>query len=124
MMTICALVFGAVTSFAVGFQIALACGAPWGEWANGGRWRGTLPTAMRIVSVAQAALLSILIAVVWSHAGLLQWAAPSWAIWVVVGITALSSVMNLATPSVKERRLWAPIVIVACLSAASVGFLV
>jgi len=121
---VAALIFAATTGFAVVFQIALALGAPWGEWANGGRWRGTLPAAMRMASVVQAILLSVLIAIVLATAGIINWAMPTWPIWVVVGIMALSSLMNLATPSANERKLWAPVVMLACASAAIVGFLV
>lgn len=119
-----ALTFAALMAIAVGFQIALAFGAPWGEWANGGRWHGTLPKHMRIASIVQTILLSILIAVVLASAGLIDWAIPTWNIWIVVGIMALSSVMNIATPSAKERRLWAPIVTLSCVSASIVAFLV
>mgnify|MGYP005986850311 FL=1 len=124
MVTASALLFTALMTIAVGFQIALALGAPWGERANGGRWHGTLPKPMRVAAVVQGCVLSSLIAVVLSHAGLINWAVPAWAIWSVVGIMALSSIMNIATPSAKERRLWAPIVTLSCISEAIVGFLV
>jgi hypothetical protein len=45
-------------------------------------------------------------------------------IWVVVVAMAASSVINVATPSRKERLLWAPIVTLAFLSALAIGFLV
>lgn len=119
-----ALTFATLMAIAVGFQIALALGAPWGEWANGGRWRGTLPKPMRIASMVQAILLSILIAVVLATANLIGWIIPAWTIWIVVGVMTISTIMNIATPSAKERMLWAPIVTLACASAAIVGFLV
>ena len=90
----------------------------------GGRWRGVLPGALRFAAVFQAFTLLGFVAIVLAHAGLINWDIPVWMIWVVVVAMAASSVMNVATPSRKERLLWAPIVTLAFLSALAIGFLV
>lgn len=124
MITAFAILFTTLIAIAVGFQIALALGAPWGEWAMGGRWRGVLPKALRFAAVFQAFALLGLVAIVLAHADVINWDIPAWMIWVVVAVMAASSVMNFATPLRKERLLWAPIVTLACLSALAIGFLV
>ncbi|MDE0983990.1 MAG: hypothetical protein OSA52_04935 [Yoonia sp.] len=124
MITAFAVIFTILIAIAVGFQFALALGAPWGEWAMGGRWRGVLPRALRFAAVFQAFALLGLVAIVLAHTGLINWDIPVWMIWVVVVVMAASSVMNVATPSRKERLLWAPIVTLAFLSALAIGFLV
>ena len=112
MTTAAAILFALVTLGVVAFQLALALGAPWGEFAMGGRYPGTLPRAMRVSAVGQAALLAALAVYVLSAAGLVL---PSmagtlpWLIWAVVAFSALSLVLNAITPSAGERRIWVPV---------------
>ncbi len=97
------------------FQIALAAGAPWGELAMGGRFPGRLPPAMRVLALVQVVLLAAFAAIVLAKSGLAlaAWRAASGkVIWAVVGIGALSMVMNLATPSRWERIAWGPVTVV------------
>lgn len=112
MATAAAILFALVTLGVVAFQLALALGAPWGEYAMGGRYPGILPRAMRVSAVGQAALLAALAVYVLSAAGLVL---PSLArtlpglIWAVVAFSALSLVLNAMTPSAGERRIWVPV---------------
>ena len=46
-LAVAAIVFAVVTSAVIGFQLALALGAPWGTYAMGGRFPGVLPALMR-----------------------------------------------------------------------------
>ncbi len=107
-----AIVFAGLIVFVVLFQLALAAGMPWGKLAMGGRFPGRLPPAMRVAAVVQAVLLGVLALVVLARAGV---ALPAWSpastklIWVVVAVSVLSALMNLATPSKWERILWAPV---------------
>ena len=114
-----AIIFSICIAIAVLFQFALAFGAPWGHLAMGGRFPGKFPTAMRISAVVQAIFLSLLAVVVLvrSHIMLPRYYEESlYGIWVVVGISALSFIMNLATPMKWERIIWAPIggLLLAC----------
>ncbi len=97
------------------FQLALVFGAPWGEYTMGGKFPGKLPNAMRLAAAASlfVILLLSLIAVARTRF------SPSFltpigriGIWFVAGFFLLGSIANLATPSVKERRIWAPVNIV------------
>ena len=63
------------------FQAAIALGAPWGVYTQGGGTSGQLPAGGRVIAVVSIAILALL------AAGLL----------------------NMATPSEDERMLWAPV---------------
>ena len=117
---IAALVFIALTAVVCAFQLALAAGAPWGEYAMGGAFPGAYPPAMRIAAVAQVVLLGVVALVVASRAGLvLPTLRPvsRWLVWALVALMAASVVMNLITPSGMERAIWAPVATVLFLCA-------
>lgn len=108
---ISAIVYAVITAGIVGFQLALAAGVPWGAYAMGGAFPGQFSPAMRVTAVVQALILIGLAGVVLARAGLALsgWQKASrWLIWVVVGFSALSLVLNLITPSAGERMIWAP----------------
>lgn len=112
LITSAAIVFTLITIGAATFQIALAFGAPWGAYAMGGIHPGKLPPVLRIAALFQAGLLIGFGLVVLMRAGLilLTWLpAAQWVIWVVVGFSSLSLVLNLITPSANERAIWAPV---------------
>jgi hypothetical protein len=112
---IAALLFTSVTLGAIAFQLALAAGAPWGAYAMGGRFPGRMPPAMRIAALGQAALLGLLILIVLAGAGLAQVPIVSGLpslIWLVVGFSALSLVLNAASRSPGERRIWVPVAVI------------
>lgn len=111
---IAALLFVAASCVVGVFQIALALGAPWGELTLGGRWRGSLPLAVRLIPLLSVVLLACFSAVLLARAGL---ALPEYGslsrklVWFVVGYCALGSIANAATPSKRERKLWLPVVL-------------
>ncbi|HEX6129839.1 MAG TPA: hypothetical protein VF071_12535 [Candidatus Limnocylindria bacterium] len=110
-----AIIFALTTALVVGFQLALALGAPWGEYAMGGAFPGRMPPAMRAAGVVQAAILAGLAVVVISGSGL---AVPGivdrwpWLAWVPVAVSALAVLLNASTRSRGERRIWLPVAIV------------
>ncbi|MGJ8583555.1 MAG: hypothetical protein ACSHXD_05665 [Marinosulfonomonas sp.] len=106
-----AALFAALTSLAVFVQIALVFGAPWGVLTMGGRWPGVMPPAARVLSFFQTVLLITLAGTVLAEAGLLGAKPPQWMVWGTGVITSLSAVANTVTPSLPERRLWAPVTI-------------
>ena len=122
--SIAAVVYAAVTAASVAFQLALALGAPWGEYAMGGRSRGRLPAPLRVGAVLQAVILGLMALVVLSRAGLVlpTWAAASarW-IGVVVTVAVASAVLNAMTRSVWERRIWLPVTLVLVVSSLTVA---
>lgn len=120
---VAAVVFTLAIAGVVGFQIALAMGAPWGAYAMAGKFPGRFPPAMRVAAVVQAALLGLMAAVVLSRAGvvLTSWAFVSWSIWVVVAFTALSTVLNAISPSAGERRIWVPVTVLLLAASLTVA---
>jgi hypothetical protein len=116
--------FAVVTAGVIAFQIGLALGAPWGAYAMGGRFPGRFPPAMRIGALVQAALLTLAVLIVLSDAGLIQPSVAGpfpWLIWLVVGFSAISLVLNAVTPSAGERRIWLPVAVVMLLCSLSVA---
>jgi hypothetical protein len=106
------------------FQIALAAGMPWGEFAWGGSHPGTLPRQLRIASGASVAVLLVLAFVVLVRAGLLMQPWKHRArqlIWVVVGYGALGVVANAITPSAWERIVWLPVTILLLVASLIVA---
>lgn len=110
-----AIVYALASAVVVGFQLALAAGAPWGEYAMGGRFPGRFPPAMRAGALIQAVVLALLALVVLDRAGVvaLGWAtAFPWLAWVAVVVSAVSLAMNAASRSAVERRTWVPVALV------------
>ncbi len=119
-----AVIYALATLVVVGFQVALAAGVPWGQYAMGGRYPGRFPTPMRLGAVVQAIVLAVLALVVLDKGGILAlgWtAALPWLAWVPVVVSALSTVMNAATRSPMERRIWLPVAVVMLLSSIVVA---
>jgi hypothetical protein len=115
------------TAIVVGFQLLLALGAPWGEYAMGGRYPGRFPPRMRVLAVGQAIVLSLLALVVLSAAGVVApdlTAGLPWLIWIVVAVDTVSVVMNAVSPSPRERRLWVPIGLAMLVTSLMVALLV
>lgn len=112
--TAAAVLFAAASAGVVGFQLALALGAPWGAWAMGGRFPGRFPVSLRVAAFAQAVVLALLAGIVLARAGLAleRWAPAAWLVWVVVAFAGISLVLNAITPSPGERRVWLPVALV------------
>lgn len=104
------------------FQWALALGAPWGEYTQGGGTVGTLPVSGRVMAVVSSMVLLVMAAGLLARAGEgpLK-SAPCRVITVVAWFATIYSgiavVLNLITPSTKERLVWAPIAIVILVCA-------
>jgi hypothetical protein len=119
-----AIFFALLTALAVAFQLALACGAPWGEFTLGGKYRGQLPGAVRIVPIVSALLLAGFALIVLARAGLAfgdLMAASRWSVWIVVAYCLVGCVANFFTPSRRERLLWFPIVVLMFASSTIVA---
>jgi len=107
-----AAVFYAILAVPPAFmQLALAAGAPFGEYTLGGRWPGKLPHAMRPVALLQACILITMATAVLDRSGVIElgWPAAAW--WLAFAMTVLTCIANLATPSRPERRVWGPITV-------------
>jgi hypothetical protein len=116
--------YAVASAVVIAFQIALAAGAPWGEWAMAGRFSGALPAGLRIAALLQGAMVAGLAMIVLSRAGV-AWRAGARTsrrlVWLAVGVSAVSLVLNLITPSTAERAVWAPIAGVLLATSAIVA---
>lgn len=124
MTTVAALTFTVFAAIGALFQLALACGVPWGSLAMGGRFPGKFPPVMRLLAFVQMGILAGFALIVLSAANviLLEWSAISRsAIWIVVTFCMLSVIANLATPSKWERRIWAPVAVILVVSVMAVA---
>ncbi|MEL0626346.1 hypothetical protein V6245_05230 [Salinibacterium amurskyense] len=105
------------------FQLAVMLGAPLGELTQGGANKGTLPTQGRIFAGVSAALVLVMAAAMLARTerGPLRF-APRRLIaalaWITTAYAGVGVILNLITPSVVERAVWAPVTAVmfaACL---------
>ena len=115
-MTIAAYSFVGLAVFITLFQLALALGAPLGEFTLGGRFPGVLPPKVRLAALAQTVILWLFTAMVLSGAGLAFESLLSIArvgILLVVAFFVLGSVANLSSSSRKERLLMGPLNVAA-----------
>ena len=86
-----------ITFIVIVFQLALAFGAPWGEFTQGGRFKGTLPLSGRILAVLSIPILIFMGCSIASAAGLIfEW--NRWTAYVTIGIQGLTAIFNLITP--------------------------
>ena len=102
------------------FQIALALGAPLGEFAWGGKSK-VLPTRLRIGSIVSVLIYALIASILLERAGLTQIlgnaAVVQVAAWVVFAYFVLGILMNAISRSKKERFAMTPLtVILAALS--------
>jgi len=92
------------------FQLALALGAPLGEYAYGGQKVGRLSLGYRFASAISFVLLIAIaghyLAQTSVVSPLLDQAGNAVVNWVLVGFAALTALANNVTKSQKERRLW------------------
>jgi len=106
------------------FQMALALGAPWGEMAMGGKYPGRFPPKMRIAALVQLLLLIFIALIVLVRAGIFfeqLFEISKTAIWFVVVFCVVSAILNVITPSKKERTLWAPVAMIMVICASIVA---
>lgn len=121
---ISAFIYIVVSVVVILFQIALAAGVPWGEFAMGGAFPGQFPPELRVAAVLQAGILAALAFVVLARAGITlpRWSRTSrWLIWVVVAFSAVSLVLNTITPSAGERAIWAPVALIMLICSVIVA---
>jgi glutaminase len=115
----------AMTLIVAVFQIALALGAPLGEYAYGGARVGKLPLGFRINSVVAVFVMLAISGHYLAQLGvfepILDPAGNSVVNWVLVGFTGLSALANNATRSKKERMVWGIPTILMFLSSLAVA---
>lgn len=75
---------------------------------------GQFPPALRVAAAVQGAIIATLAAIVLARARVAfpRWEQASrWAIWIAVAFSGVSAVLNLITPSSRERMIWGPVAV-------------
>lgn len=108
---ILALIYGVIAVF----QVYLALGFPFGEYALGGFHR-ILPRHLRIVSLINCIILLLMAVLSLIKGGFLT--APEWlslqiGLWGMTGFMFINTLVNFFSRSTKEKRVMTPI---SCLS--------
>jgi len=109
---IAAVAFAVASAAVILFQVGLSLGAPWGAYAMGGANPGRFPPALRVTAAVQALVIGFLTVGVLSDADLVLPVLADglpWLVWLAVGFSAVSVVLNAITRSSVERRLWLPV---------------
>jgi hypothetical protein len=99
-------------SLIAAFQFALALGAPWGKAAFGGAVEQP-GLELRASSVVAIVVWSAAALIVLKRVGFTIWAplprkALPVAVWVLIGLSVVSNLLNAITPSALERAIWLP----------------
>ena len=114
---IAAILYILITVVVIFFQLFLVLGAPWGEFTQGGRYKGTLPISGRISAAISIPILVFMASSISSVVGFV----PNWSIrtaYITLALQGVTAVFNLITPSLKEKRLWGPVTTIAFVLAA------
>lgn len=122
--TIAAYLFSTLAAVLVIFQAALALGVPWGELAMGGKYPGRYPLKMRVAALVLLVLHIFIALVVLIRAGLVfepYYDFSRSAIWFIVALFIVGTVLNAITPSKKEKVLWTPIAVVMLICSCVVA---
>jgi hypothetical protein len=115
-MILLANIYIALTIFILIFQFAMVFGAPLGEYTMGGKFPGKLPLKMRIAAFLQIFILLLFVSVVIAKSGIAleqYHSVGRIGIWFVVAFFVLGSIVNLSSPSRKERLIMGPANIIA-----------
>ncbi len=123
-MIIFAWIYIVLTVVVAVFQLALIFGAPLGEYTLGGRYPGKLPTNLRLAAVVQIAILIFFAVIVMARSGLAFSEYDNLGrigIWFVVAFFVLGTVMNLSSPSKKEKVVMGPLNVMALASTAIIA---
>ncbi|MCW3491656.1 hypothetical protein [Dethiobacter alkaliphilus] len=106
------------------FQVALAMGAPLGEFTMGGKFTGKLPIKMRVAALAQIVILLIFVFIVAAKAGIAfeqYYSFGRIGIWFVVAFFVFGTIVNISSPSRKEKLTMGPANIIALISTLVVA---
>jgi hypothetical protein len=93
----------------VAFQAALALGAPWGIATQGGANAGVLPDILRVGSVVTLIVYAALAAV--AGTSIASATVRRRILTVAAAVMVFATVLNIASPSLIERLIWAPVTV-------------
>jgi len=125
LVTISAYVFTLLLIILVLFQFGLTIGMPWGKASMGGKYPGKYPPKMRVVSLINIFVLSIIAVIVLIKVDIMFPQLKSFsniAIYFIIGFFVLATILNLITPSKIERKIWLPVAFVLLVTSIIVAF--
>jgi hypothetical protein len=97
------------------FQLALAAGAPWGEYTMGGQTKGRLPRSLRIGATLSAVIMLAQAGHYLAQAGviprLLDPTGNNVVNWIWFGFSIAGLILNSISRSKKERNTWVPVLL-------------
>ena len=106
------------------FQLALAAGAPLGRAAWGGK-TAVLPGRLRRASAVAVVIWLLATVIILGRAGIVGVPLPrevlTWGAWILVVLSALGALVNVASSSPWERFGWGPLAAVLALLSAIVA---
>ena len=107
-------------------QVALALGAPLGEYVLGGRNPGALPNRLRAISGIAAVILVGAAVVVLARAGVIGWPSEAAgllgpACWIIAAYMVLNTLGNLRSTSRFERTFFAALTAILAVLCAFVA---
>jgi hypothetical protein len=99
------------------FQVLLVLGAPWGAWTQGGAHEGVLPADSRVFAAMSGVLLAVMALAILARAGGGPFASlprglVTFLAWATTLYSAAAVLLNLASPSVAELAVFAPVSLV------------
>jgi hypothetical protein len=107
-----------------GFQLLLAAGAPLGRAAWGGK-TAVLPGNLRRASAVSFVIWLVAAAIILGRGGVIAVPVPAeiltWGAWALVVLSALGSLVNIASSSPWERFGWAPLAAAMAILSAVVA---
>ena len=107
-----AILYISITVLVIFFQFGLVFGAPWGEFTQGGRFKGALPISGRVIAALSIPLLIFMALSIASVVGFIfEW--DRWAATATIAFQGVTVILNWITPSRKEKLLWGPVTTVA-----------
>ena len=121
---IAAWVAAGVFALMAGFQLLLALGLPFGQFAWGGEYR-ILPAKFRFASFLSALLFAFGVTAVLERAHLMSFFGRpdiiAVVVWAYAGLFTLSAVGNLFSSSIYEKRLMTPVAIILVITCVAVA---
>lgn len=106
-----ALALSIVLLLLAAFQLALAFGAPFGQYAWGGKHR-VLPAPLRLGSAVSILIYGLIDIIAWNRVGAID-VFPAQiskvAMWIIFGYFVLGIVINAISPSKPERYVMVPV---------------
>jgi len=113
--TTAALVQVVIALGVVVFQLALAVGAPWGEYTMGGQNKGRLPRSLRIGATVSAVIMLAQAEHYLAQEGvpppLLDVSGSNVVNWIWFGFSIAGLTVNSISRSKKERNTWVPVLL-------------